>query len=191
MDKVHHSSEKMDWGTPDSIYRPLEEEFNLQLDVACTLSNCKSRHGLTIENFDALEEGWAQYDKACWMNPPYGRELPKWIQKAWDEKQKGVTTVCLIPARTDTRWWAIFWDHTHNCTRDVRDEVRFVKGRIKFVGADNSAPFPSAIVVLRGVESLVWCPRCCADRHPRAVKSCARGRGCGLRKENSAAGVQS
>ncbi len=181
----------MDWGTPRSVYDPLNEEFSFELDVACESHNQMCWRGLAHDKgCDGLTDSW-ETPSACWMNPPYGRELPKWIQKAWDEKKKGVTTVCLIPARTDTRWWAIFWDHTYNCTRDVRDEVRFVKGRIKFVGADNAAPFPSAIVVLRGVENLVWCARCCADRHPRAVKTCAHGRGCGLHKENSAAGVQS
>ena len=84
------------------------------------------------------------------MNPPYGREIGDWIQKAWDEKQNGVTTVCLVPARTDTKWWSIFWDHDIHRVRDPSDEVRFVKGRIRFDGAPAAAPFPSAIIVLRG-----------------------------------------
>ncbi len=194
MDKVHHSSEKMDWGTPWDIFTPLDAEFRFGLDVCASKENTKCHFFITEEDVpDGLNADWskAMY-QTCWMNPPYGRiELPKWIQKAWDEKQEGVTTVCLVPSRTDTRWWAIFWDHENHRPRDPRDEVRFIKGRIKFIGAENAAPFPSAIVVLRGVENLVWCARCCADRHPRAVKTCGHGRACGLRKENSAAGVQS
>ncbi len=193
MDKVHHSSEKMDWETPDSIYAPLHDEFDFGLDVACSLTNCKSKLGLYVGEYDGLDSEWNGcriLGQACWMNPPYGRiELPKWIQKAWDEKQKGVTTVCLVPARTDTRWWAIFWDHVNHRPRDPRDEVRFVKGRIKFVGADNVAPFPSAIVVLRGVEALEWCGKCSAFRDTR--DSCLWGRSCALLKENTVEGVQS
>lgn len=151
MDKIHYSSNKMDWGTPDSVFAPLNAEFQFTLDVACTSLNCLLPFGWKHDmGNNGLREDWSTH--TCWMNPPYGRELTQWIQKAWDEKQKDVTTVCLVPSRTDTKWWSIFWDHENHCTRDPQDEVRFIKGRIKFEGAKHSAPFPSAIIVLRGVK---------------------------------------
>jgi len=165
MDSIHYSSDKMDWCTPDSIFDPLNEEFRFELDVACTVDNSLCPHGIAIdEGYSGLTEDWAGWvtpsPAICWMNPPYGRELSKWVQKAWDEKRNGCTTVCLIPARTDTKWWAIFWDHEKHRLRtdqwpklQPHDEVRFIKGRIKFKGAKHAAPFPSAIVVLRGLDT--------------------------------------
>ena len=74
------------------------------------------------------------------MNPPYGREIKYWIQKAYEESLKGATVVCLIPARTDTTYW-------HNYIFGKASEVRFVKGRLKFGDGKNSTPFPSAVIV--------------------------------------------
>jgi len=74
------------------------------------------------------------------MNPPYGREIGKWVKKAYESAQSGATVVCLVPARTDTAWW-----HDY-C---AKGEIRFVRGRLKFGGSKNSAPFPSAVVIFR------------------------------------------
>jgi len=77
----------------------------------------------------------------CWMNPPYGREISPWIEKAYrSAKENGATVVCLLPARVDTRWW-----HDY-C---AKGEVHFIKGRLKFGNAKDAAPFPSAVVVFR------------------------------------------
>lgn len=78
------------------------------------------------------------------MNPPYGREIRKWVRKAYEEAQKGATVVCLLPARTDTAWW-----HDY-VMRAV--EIRFVQGRLRFGGAANGAPFPSCVVIFRPGE---------------------------------------
>jgi len=78
---------------------------------------------------------------ANYVNPPYGRELPKWVAKGYEEYQKGKTVVFLIPSRTDTRWW-------HDYVMKA-DEIRFIKGRLKFDEHKNSAPFPSAIVIFK------------------------------------------
>ena len=75
------------------------------------------------------------------MNPPYGREISKWMKKAWKESKKGTLVVCLIPSRTDTKWW-------HEYAQ--RGDVKFIRGRLKFGNSKNSAPFPSAIVVFGG-----------------------------------------
>ena len=77
---------------------------------------------------------------AVWLNPPYGRAIKEFVAKADTESNKGITVVCLVPARTDTNWW---WD---SC---IHHEVRFIKGRLKFGGQKNSAPFPSSVIVMR------------------------------------------
>lgn len=79
---------------------------------------------------------------ANYVNPPYGKELPKWIEKGYLEWKQGKTVVFLIPSRTDTRWW-----HEY-CMKAT--EIRFIKGRLKFDDQKNSAPFPSAIVIFKG-----------------------------------------
>jgi len=75
------------------------------------------------------------------MNPPFGAQIGHWVRKAHAEAGNGATVVCLIPSRTDTSWW-------HECVKDA--EVRFIRGRIKFVGAKHNAPFPAAVVIFRG-----------------------------------------
>jgi len=72
------------------------------------------------------------------MNPPYGREIGIWMKKAYESSLLGAKVVCLVPARTDTRWW-----HEYA----MKGEIEFIKGRLKFGDAKNSAPFPSAVVV--------------------------------------------
>lgn len=72
-------------------------------------------------------------------NPPYGREVGKWVEKGYNESQKPNTiVVMLLPARTDTKW---FHDYC------VKGGIEFIKGRLKFGGSKNSAPFPSMIVI--------------------------------------------
>ena len=75
------------------------------------------------------------------MNPPYGREIGQWVKKAYDSALCGATVVCLLPARTDTAWWHDYAE---------KGEIELLRGRLKFGGHTNSAPFPSAIVVFVG-----------------------------------------
>ena len=75
-------------------------------------------------------------------NPPYS-QIAQWVEKAYRESQQDETlVVLLIPARTDTRYFHEFIYH--------RAELRFIKGRLKFGNAKNSAPFPSMIIIYRG-----------------------------------------
>lgn len=136
-DDNRFQSKSVEWATPDNVFGPLNDEFRFTLDVAAGDSNAKCERYFTKE-IDALTQDW---DGVCWMNPPYGRDVPKWLQKAIDESKRGVTTVCLIPARTNTGWF-------HDlCFK--QGEVRFVKGRPKFGDADHGLPFPLAVVVYR------------------------------------------
>lgn len=134
---VHFSSEKHDWETPSTLFNQLNKEFNFTLDVCANESNAKCENYFSPET-DGLSKKWSG---TCWMNPPYGRRISKWIQKAHDESKKGCDVVCLIPSRTDTKYW-----HDY-CMKAA--EVRFIKGRLCFGDSKTSAPFPTAIVVFK------------------------------------------
>lgn len=124
------------WETPQDFYDLLNNEFNFELDVCAIKENAKCDRYFSPED-DGLTQEWSG---TCWMNPPYGRKITgQWIRKAYEEAQKPNTTVvCLIPSRTDTKYWHEF------C---MKGEIRFVKGRLKFGDAKESAPFPSAVVI--------------------------------------------
>ena len=133
---VHFSSATDLWATPQDFFDKLDAEFGFDWDVCATHDNAKCRQYFTkIQN--GLRQPWTGI---CWMNPPYGREIGKWMQKAYESSLQGATVVCLVPARTDTAWW-------HDYA--AKGEVRFIRGRLKFGDAKNSAPFPSAVVVVR------------------------------------------
>ena len=143
---VHFSSQKDDWETPDDLFAELHNEFDFTLDVCATAENAKLPRFITPEQ-DALHPGQL-WSGCCWMNPPYGRGVGKWVEKArkWG---LGGLVCCLLPARTDTSWWHDYiWD-TGSHIPHIGVEVRFLRGRLKFKGAKHSAPFPSCIVVFR------------------------------------------
>lgn len=125
------SSASQHWSTPKELYRVLEAEFNFN-DDPCPL------HSVT----DGLYRDW---ETRVFLNPPYGREITKWLRKAYSESQKGKLVVCLLPSRTDTKWW-------HDYCMQA-DEIRFLRGRLKFGNSKNSAPFPSAVVIFRGTKA--------------------------------------
>ena len=135
---VHFRSESCEWATPVDFFNSLNEEFGFELDVCATPQNAKCASYYTKDE-DGLLQPW---EGVCWCNPPYGREIRHWVEKAMRTAEEGKgTVVCLVPARTDTKWW-------HDFVAKA-SEVRFVKGRLKFGGHANSAPFPSAVVVFR------------------------------------------
>jgi len=139
MDEVHYSSGKDDWETPQSLYDKLDKEFNFDLDVCANEYNAKHINYYS-EQDNGLEKEWRGN---CWCNPPYSQSK-FWIEKAYKSALKGdATVVMLIPARTDTKAFHRYVYKKPNI------EVRFVKGRIKFVGAKHCAPFPSMIVVFK------------------------------------------
>jgi phage N-6-adenine-methyltransferase len=145
------SSAKDEWRTPPDLFARLNREFAFTLDVAADDSNHLCVCYFTEAGVDALTADWhVMPGVVCWCNPPYSRGRQKqFIAKAALERTKGVTTVMLLPARTDTKaFHAHIWDERTNKAR-TGVEVRFMPGRIKFVGADHGAPFPSMIVVFR------------------------------------------
>ena len=143
------SSDKHDWETPDWLFDQLNKEFHFDLDVCASNKNAKCSLYFSEEQ-DALNISWYDFANVCWCNPPYGRKIGKWVEKAYKEAQIGVTVVMLIPARTDTKYFHQYiWDKENHRPKDGV-EVRFLEGRLKFKGAKHSAPFPSMIVVFRG-----------------------------------------
>lgn len=139
--RVEHRSGKDDWETPSSIFDPLNREFTFDLDVCATRDNTKCGKWLSPEQ-DGLKVAWhiSANRGTCWCNPPYSK-WQAWVEKAATEAKKGATVVMLLPARTDTRAF-----HSHIWQQPLV-ELRFIKGRVKFVGAEHGAPFPSMIVV--------------------------------------------
>lgn len=122
------------WATPSSLFNELDNEFGFTCDVCALPENAKCKQFFTPE-MDGLKQEWTG---VCWCNPPYGRKIGLWVEKA---AKAECTVVMLLPARTDTRW---FHDYIYGYA-----EIRFIKGRLKFGGCDNSAPFPSMICVFR------------------------------------------
>ena len=136
---VHYSSKTNEWSTPQDFFDELDKEFNFTLDPCSTSENAKCAKYFTVED-DGLKQDWS--NDVVFMNPPYGREIKHWIKKAYEESLNGATVVCLIPSRTDTIYW-------HDYIFGKADDIRFVRGRLKFGGSKNSAPFPSAVVIYK------------------------------------------
>ena len=136
---VHFTSTTPEWPTPKAFYAALVAEFGrFELDPCATPENAKCCRYFTAAD-DGLSQAWAP--ARVFMNPPYGRAIGHWMRKAYGESQAGAFVVCLVPARTDTAWW-------HDYA--MKGTIRFIRGRLKFGDAQNSAPFPSAIVIFGG-----------------------------------------
>jgi phage N-6-adenine-methyltransferase len=129
------STASAEWETPPELFALLHREFAFTLDVCATRKNRKCPNYFTRED-DGLRQTWRDM---CWMNPPYGRLIGVWVEKARCESTRTSTVVSLLPARTDTSWWH---DHVMNAR-----EIRLLRGRLTFVGATSPAPFPSAVVI--------------------------------------------
>lgn len=125
------SSKSDMWETPQDLFDKLDAVHHFTLDVCAIKENAKCSNYITPEQ-DGLNTEWGG---CCWCNPPYGREIGKWVEKAYNSNCK---VVMLLPARTDTKW---FHDYC------LKGEVEFLRGRLKFGNAKNSAPFPSMIVI--------------------------------------------
>lgn len=142
------SSASDEWATPRDLFVCLDAEFHFNLDAAALPSNALCRW-----SFSPWDDGLAHHwPGRVWLNPPYGRQIGRWVEKARMEAARGSLVVCLLPARTDTRWW---WE---SCTYG---EIRFLPGRLRFGGGDSGAPFPSAVVVFHpylppSTRSVLW-----------------------------------
>lgn len=138
---VHFSSKSNEWGTPDDLFNELNALYNFKLDPCATPQNTKCPIYFTKED-DGLVQDWALVGNA-FVNPPYGRNIKKWVKKGLDESLKGIIVVMLIPARTDTSYW-------HDYIFQYA-QIKFLRGRLYFINEDRKlngrAPFPSAIII--------------------------------------------
>jgi hypothetical protein len=124
---VHFMAVRETWRTPKAVFQTLDAEFNFDFDP------CPPN-----PTFNGLEISWGHSN---FVNPPYGNQIGLWLKKAFEERRQNKLSVFLIPSRTDTRWW-----HEY-CMK--ANEIRFIKGRLKFDDQPNPAPFPSAIIVIK------------------------------------------
>lgn len=137
------------WSTPQDFYETLNVEFGpFTCDVCALPENAKTENYFSPEQ-DGLKQEWVG---RCWMNPPYGRGIAEWVKKAYEASLDGTLVVCLLPSRTGTRW---FHDY---CL--PYGEVRYVKGRLKFGGCKDPAPFDCVVVIFHPKQ----------DRRPYALE---------------------
>jgi site-specific DNA-methyltransferase (adenine-specific) len=141
---VHFSSRSCEWSTPQDLFDRLHAEHQFTLDVCATTENAKCER-----YFTRAEDGLAQtWTGRVWCNPPYGREIPAWMRKAWESAQSTAElVVALVPARPGSRW---FQDYVMPRLRE--GDVELMPGRLRFGGAEHSAPFDSAVVVFRNAN---------------------------------------
>lgn len=134
--------------TPQEFFEALDADFHFDLDPASSHENAKCERHYTKED-DGLSLPW---EGTVFCNPPYGREIGKWVQKGYEESLRGNTVVMLLPARTDTRW---FHEYVMKAWY-----IYFIKGRLRFSGAENSAPFPSMVVHFQKFDNPHGCVLC-------------------------------
>ena len=141
--KTMFSSKTDMWATFKGYFDSLNKVHNYEVDVCATAKNAKCSIYYTEEQ-DGLKQKW---QGSCWCNPPYGRQIGLWMEKDYKSSRWGAFVVCLVPARPDTRWW-------HDWA--VKGDIEFIKGRLKFGDAKNSAPFPSALITYRPPTAPHW-----------------------------------
>lgn len=140
---VMFSSKSNEWATPQDLFDKLNNKYHFTLDPCSTIENHKCEKFYTIED-DGLIKDWS--NDIVFVNPPYDRELYKWVKKCYEESLKGTKIVLLIPSRTDTKYFHEFLYNKNNV------KIEFIKGRLKFGNSHNSAPFPSLLAYFNIVE---------------------------------------
>ena len=133
----------MDWETPVELFDALDSVFEFELDAAATAANTKCDNFISPQE-DAFGVDWSSRVPAgssVWLNPPYGRGVGKWLEKAYSESLRGITVVVLIMVRTDSNWWK---DWAMRAA-----EIRLIRGRVHFErnGESGPATAPSAVLV--------------------------------------------
>jgi phage N-6-adenine-methyltransferase len=134
-----YSSRSEEWPTPQSFFDSLNSEFRFTLDPCARHDNAKCKRFFTKRQ-NGLDQHWGTHRVFC--NPPYGREIWTWARKCFEASREGALVVLLAHARTDTRWF-------HDWVYGKADEIRFVRGRLRFGDGKQSAPFPSLVAVYR------------------------------------------
>jgi len=137
INKAMVSSKSNEWATPQALFDELNSEFHFSLDPCATSENAKCARYFTQQD-NGLKQSWA--GEVVFMNPPYGGNTGRWIEKAWLESLGGATCVCLIVSSTDRSYW-------HDYIFPYASEIRWLRGRLTFGEASSTAPFASAILI--------------------------------------------
>ena len=118
--------------TPLGFFKQLDDEFHFDFDP-CPLNPNPEKDGLRMN-----------WGKRCFINPPYGKMIKVWLEKSLLEIKEGRTelTVFLLPAYTDVKWF-------HEIVLPRAEEIRFIKGRLKFGEHNNTAPFANMVVIFK------------------------------------------
>ena len=135
MKDVLFSKKTDEWNTPKDLFDKLNNEFNFDIDLCSTKESALCKNFFTKED-NSLSQDWSKF-RYCWCNPPYSN-ISNFVEKAYNSKSN---VVMLIPSRTDTKW---FHNYIYN-----QQEIRFIKGRLKFSNSKGNAPFPSMIVIFK------------------------------------------
>ena len=138
MANIHFRQDSNEWSTPQDLFDQLNKEFGFTIDVAASESNAKCRRFYSKDD-DGLAQDWQR--EVVWMNPPFGHQIKLWMAKAYKSSIDGAIVVCLVPARTDTRWF-------HRSLMNAA-EIRVLDKRLRFSGAKAKAPFPAVIAVFK------------------------------------------
>ena len=142
------SSKTDQWATPPELFDRIARRYGpFELDVCALPGNAKCSQYFSPEQ-DGLKQTWSG---RCWCNPPYGRKIGRWVKRAWESSTNGATVVCLLPARTDTKWW-------HEYVIPYA-RIEYLRGRVHFGDSANGAPFPSAVAVFESARQY-RCRRC-------------------------------
>jgi phage N-6-adenine-methyltransferase len=145
LNKALFTSTSAEYKTPRWLYDKLNSEFSFDLDPCTTEDNpLGTKYFMTMQT-NGLLQSW-DFAKAIFINPPYNREVGKWVKKAAESTRSNLDQiiVMLITARTDTRWFHSYIYAKPNV------EIRFLKGRLRFKGTKYKATFPSMVVIFRG-----------------------------------------
>ena len=126
------------WGTPQALFDRLDGMFHFEVDVCADDTNHKCPVYFTKE-IDGLKQDWTRFG-SVFMNPPYGKGMDDWMRKIYTTARAGSLCVCVIPCRTDTRWWEFVMRSS---------EVWLIKGRLHYNDGEQGAPFPSCVVIYR------------------------------------------
>lgn len=137
------SSDSDDWETPADFFNLLDRIFHFKLDACASAHNMKCETHFTKEE-DGLSQAWHTH-KRVWLNPPYGRGIERWMEKAYRESLNGCIVVCVVPHRSDTTWWHD-WVKNKALVTPVRKRLKF-RNPIKCPDGSGNSVFPSAVVI--------------------------------------------
>jgi site-specific DNA-methyltransferase (adenine-specific) len=136
---VLFSKDIQTYSTPQELFDWVDSVFHFTVDVCADKSNHKCSKYYNDE-MNGLLQSWS--NEVVWCNPPYS-ESKLWVLQGINEIKNNdcETAVYLIPARVGTKLW-------HEIIAPETSKIIiFLKGRLKFSGNKDSAPFPSALVI--------------------------------------------